>query len=102
MKNKKKLLRSEIPTTTILGKIKKFGGELLIITGLFIFVTNLLNISASGGSFCAKKLDRSRPCTNWQSSPISYYYSSDTRICIAVGIILLVVGIMIIKRRRRT
>ena len=65
--------------------IKKFVGEILLIGGVGLFSYNILGFSYytrnRGGDY--------------------YYYDSNTLLIIAVGAMLIAVGVLIIKKRQK-
>lgn len=86
-------------------KIKKYSGELFLITGSFMTVYNIFNweyFEHCGGlrkSILTLSLDTGPwECKN---PVISYYYSDETRFYIALGLSLLILGLIIIKKNKK-
>ncbi|MDP3934745.1 MAG: hypothetical protein Q8Q46_00760 [Candidatus Giovannonibacteria bacterium] len=60
-------------------KIKKYIGEIMIVMGSGLFSYNIFTFSSRGGNY--------------------YYYSPESLILISVGVMLVILGILIIKKR---
>jgi len=73
-------------------KIKKYFGEILLVIGIYITTYNLFNFSYRRD--CGVTLDLYE-CNN----PVAYIYPNDTLIMLGIGFVLLVVGILIIRRK---
>ena len=63
--------------------IRKFFGEILTVIGFGIFSYNILNFSVSGTSGIG----------------VMYRYQDDKILCITIGVMLIVSGILIIKNK---
>jgi len=72
-------------------KIIKYLGEVLTIIGSFITAYNVFNF----------KHWEPGPLTMFKKEP-HYYYSTDTGLFIAIGISLIVIGILIIRNKKST
>jgi len=76
-------------------KIKKYIGEIMIITGSGLFSYNIFNFSyrtfGKGGLL-------KMPGTA-ELEGIAYYYSSNSLILISIGVMLIVGGILIIRNK---
>jgi len=74
-------------------KIKKYFGEILLVIGSFITTYNVFDFRYSRG--CGLSLSLSDECNN----PVAYYYADDTLMMIGIGVALLVIGILKIRKK---
>lgn len=75
-------------------KIKKYIGEILLLVGSFCATYNLFNFNVSRG--CGSlSLNIGAECGN----PVAYYYDETSIIFISISTMLIIIGILIIKRR---
>ena len=71
-------------------KIIKYLGEILLIIGSFITVYNLLNFTHYRyGYLTGLPIDK------------SYYYTNAAQFMIAIGVVLIVIGILIIRKKKK-
>ena len=73
----------------LLQLIKKYLGEILIVVGSFMAVYNLFSFDCfTGGLLTIGKIEP------------YYYYSGDARLQIAIGVALVILGILIIRAKK--
>lgn len=88
--------------------IKEYLGELMIVLGVGIFTYNVFNFSSQGGrggkwiegNDAFSGLNLPRP-GRYEFEYVSYYYPDDTLWYIAFGAMLIVGGILIMRRRSK-
>ena len=78
-------------------KIKKHIGEILLIAGSFVTTYELFSFKHSyyGSSGGLSGLPRLSEATN---PAVYYYYSSESLLLLSLGVALVVLGILIIKK----
>lgn len=74
--------------------LKKYSGELLTIIGTGIFAYNVFNFS-----YKTRMGFSLSPLSNEPIQGVAYYYSNGTIVFITIGAILIVLGLIIMKRR---
>jgi len=74
--------------------IKKYLGEFMTITGTGIFAYNILNFSFTDKELGLINLPGGQ--RDWV-----YFYKNEVLLCIAIGAMLIVAGILIIKNKSR-
>jgi len=67
---------------------KKYLGEIILISGMGLFVHNILNFSH-------------QPLPLGLGKQLTYYYSSDTILWASIGAMLIIGGILIIKNKSK-
>ena len=79
-------------------KIKKYIGEILLVTGSFMTTYKLFSFEHSyyGSSGGLPGLPRLSEATN---PAVYYYYSGESLLLISLGVALIVLGILIIKKK---
>ena len=86
-------------------KLKKYLGEILLVVGSFITTFNLFNFqSSSYGDRCGDGGFPSLPGFGIPEGvcidPATYYYYSyPTILLLSLGVVLIVLGVLIIKRK---
>jgi len=88
----------------ILEKIKKYLGGLILILGTGIFSYNIFNFSFKDSTIPAIKMPSGLPSLpgferGRELGNIAYYYTDNTLLFIAIGAMLIVAGILIIKKQ---
>lgn len=67
--------------------IKRYIGEAFIVIGGFLTVYNLLQYD--------------HPFWSLRGGGVSYYYTDTAKILIALGVALIIIGILVIRRRKK-
>ena len=76
--------------------IKRFLGELMVVLGTGIFSFNVFNFSYEGAREGGIRL----PSLNGELKGVAYFYDKITLLLIAMGAILIISGILIIRNRK--
>jgi hypothetical protein len=83
-----------------MGKIKRYFAETFILVGTLMSVNNLLRFKyktfKNHGGFCIPKIDGSG-CG--ETVGAAYYYQEEQIIYITLGIALIVLGVLILRRQ---
>lgn len=75
-------------------KIKQNIGEMLLIVGTFFLIFNILSFDSTRSCGLSLNIGGSK-CDN----PVEYFYSNDVRFMASFSSIVLLAGILIIKRK---
>jgi len=78
--------------------IKKYLGEIMLVIGTGLFIRSIFNFSfTTVGGDCKFNLDLS--CHSMVEK--AYYYSPNTLMGISIGVMLIVIGILIIRKQTK-
>lgn len=88
----------------ILKSIKRYLGEVMIVIGTGLSAYNVFNFSSNpyGSYYGYAYRVRVDPTQKNCLEEVRYYYQSDILILIAVGVMLIVGGILIIRHKQKT
>jgi len=87
--------------------IKKYFGELMLIIGSGIFVYNVFNFDSSVETYCHAQ---NRICkgsifggvsSEIEAVGVSYYYSPNALLWFTISAMLIVIGILIIRSKKK-
>lgn len=91
----------------IIGFIKKYLGELMVIFGTGIFSYNVFNFSYTGG-FGGERIGGGRlriPTEfytgRYEFEYVAYYYTNETLLYVALGTMLIIRGVFVIRNKRK-
>ena len=81
--------------------IKRYSGEIILTGGIGLFIYSIFNFSYETTIGSCLNLDLNLDSYNCDTEPIqgvAYYYQPDTILMISVGAMLIVIGILIIRK----
>ena len=78
--------------------IKKYSGETMLVIGTGLFIYNIFNFSFKT-IYKIALIRQEMAFLNYEIIGVAYYYLSNTLMCISIGAMLIVAGILIIKNR---
>lgn len=79
--------------------IKKYIGELILLIGVWLFVFNIFNFSYEAPR-TKGVLPELPKLTSEIVDSVAYYYSDSIIVLIALGAVLIVLGILIIRNKK--
>ncbi|MEA2113219.1 MAG: hypothetical protein U9P63_00995 [Patescibacteria group bacterium] len=80
----------------LIGFIKKYLGEIMLVIGSGLFVHNIFSFSYRAYGKGGLSFDFEQ-----ELEGIAYFYSSDVLIGISIGAMLIVAGILVIKKQSK-